>query len=105
MFSPRHCGPTLPDQIDGLPAHYYPDLAPPEDRPESVHRTAIDAFFATLPIDIRHGGNAAFFSPAGDYIQMPPREAFHSDDHYASTLGHEVCNIASVLISRTVDGL
>jgi hypothetical protein len=36
---------------------------------------------------------------------MPPREAFHSDDHYASTLGHEVCNIASVLISRTVDGL
>ena len=77
------------DQIDGLPAHYYPVLAPPEDRPESVHRTAIDAFFATLPIDVRHGGNAAFFSPAGDYIQMPPREAFHSDDHYASTLGHE----------------
>jgi antirestriction protein ArdC len=77
------------DQIDGLPAHYYPVLAPPEDRPDSVHRAAIDAFFATLPIDVRHGGNAAFFSPAGDYIQMPPREAFHSDDHYASTLGHE----------------
>jgi antirestriction protein ArdC len=77
------------DQIDGLPAHYYPVLSPPEDRPESVHRAAIDAFFATLPIEVRHGGNAAFFSPAGDYIQMPPREAFHSDDHYASTLGHE----------------
>lgn len=77
------------DQIDGLPAHYYPVLAPSEDRPESAHRGAIDAFFATLPIDVQHGGNAAFFSPAGDYIQMPPREAFHSDDHYASTLGHE----------------
>ena len=77
------------DQIDGLPAHYYPVLTPPEERPESVHRAAIEAFFETLPIDIRHGGNAAFFSPAGDYIQMPPREAFHSDDHYASTLGHE----------------
>lgn len=77
------------DQIDGLPAHYYPVLTPPEDRPDSVHRAAIDAFFATLPIEVRHGGNAAFFSPAGDYIQMPPREAFHSDDHYASTLGHE----------------
>ena len=29
------------DQIDGLPAYYYPVLAPPEDRPESAHRGAI----------------------------------------------------------------
>jgi antirestriction protein ArdC len=77
------------DQIDGLPAHYYPLLVPHAERKESEHREAIDSFFATLPIEVRHGGNAAFFSPAGDYIQMPPREAFHSDDHYASTLGHE----------------
>ncbi|MGB3472085.1 MAG: zincin-like metallopeptidase domain-containing protein [Erythrobacter sp.] len=77
------------DQIDGLPAHYYPVLRPHEDRKESEHRTEIDAFFSTLPIDVRYGGNAAFFSPAGDYIQMPPREAFRSDDHFASTLAHE----------------
>ena len=77
------------DQIDGLPAHYYPIHEPMVPREESQHRAAIDAFFSTLPIDVRHGGNAAFFSPVGDYVQMPPREAFHSDDHYASTLGHE----------------
>ena len=77
------------DQIDGLPAHYYPINKPMEPREESQHRAAIDAFFATLPIDVRHGGHAAFCSPVGDYVQMPPREAFHSDDHYASTLGHE----------------
>lgn len=67
MFSPRHCGPTLPDQIDGLPAHYYPTPAPPEPREESAHRGAIDAFFDAIPVEVRHGGNAAFFSPVGDY--------------------------------------
>lgn len=77
------------DQIDGLPAHYYPTPAPPEPREESANRGAIDAFFDTIPVEVRHGGNAAFFSPVGDYIQMPPRGAFHSDDLYASTRAHE----------------
>lgn len=77
------------DQIDGLPAHYYPELTPPEPRQESTRREAIDAFFASLPVEVRHGGNAAFFSPVGDYIQMPERGAFHSDDLYASTRAHE----------------
>lgn len=77
------------DQIDDLPAHYYPVLTAPDRREESQHRGAIEAFFGTLPMDLRYGGNAAFFSPSGDYVQMLPREAFLSDDHFASTLGHE----------------
>lgn len=77
------------EQIDGLPAYYYPVAAPAEPRIESVHRAAIDAFFGALPATVRHGGDQAFFSPIGDYIQMPRRGAFRSDDHYASTLGHE----------------
>ena len=58
-------------------------------RQESQHRAAIDGFFANLPVEVRHGGNAAYFSPVGDYIQMPERGAFHSDDLYASTRAHE----------------
>ncbi|MBB3588875.1 DUF1738 domain-containing protein (plasmid) [Sphingomonas sp. AAP5] len=77
------------DQIDGLPVYYYPVSAPPEPRIESVHRAAIDGFFDALPATVRHGGDQAFFSPIGDYIQMPHRTMFRSDDHYASTLGHE----------------
>lgn len=77
------------DQIDGLPSYYYPVPTPPEPRVESEHRAAIDAFFDALPGTVRHGGDQAFFSPIGDYIQMPKRGAFRSDDHYASTLGHE----------------
>lgn len=74
------------DQIDGLPAYYYPVPAPPEPRIESRHRAAIDAFFGGLPATVRHGGDQAFYSPIGDYIQLPQRGAFRSDDHYASTL-------------------
>ena len=77
------------DQIDGLPAYYYPVPAPPEPRIESRHRAAIDAFFGGLPATVRHGGDQAFYSPIGDYIQLPQRGAFRSDDHYASTLAHE----------------
>ncbi|MFX8218988.1 hypothetical protein ABTL11_19430, partial [Acinetobacter baumannii] len=40
-----------------------------------------------------------------DKVFMPERTAFDSDLDLVSTLAHEVCNIASVLISRTVDGL
>ncbi|WP_286165234.1 zincin-like metallopeptidase domain-containing protein [Arthrobacter sp. TPD3018] len=72
-----------------LPVYYYPVAAPPEPRVESVHRAAIDGFFDALPATVRHGGDQAFFSPIGDYIQMPHRTMFRSDDHYASTLGHE----------------
>lgn len=72
-----------------LPAYYYPVPAPPEPRIESRHRAAIDAFFGGLPATVRHGGDQAFYSPIGDYIQLPQRGAFRSDDHYASTLAHE----------------
>ena len=72
-----------------LPAYYYPVAAAPEPRVESVHRAAIDAFFGALPGTVRHGGDQAYYSPIGDYIQMPMRGAFKSDDHYASTLAHE----------------
>lgn len=76
------------DQIDGLPAYFYvvePELlvAPSERQAE------IDAFFAAIPADVRHGGNEAYFSPTFDYIQMPHRSAFTSIDHYASTRCHE----------------
>ncbi|OYW87790.1 MAG: hypothetical protein B7Z20_04235, partial [Sphingobium sp. 32-64-5] len=89
MFSLRPCRPTLPDQIDGLPAYFYPaaeELAPIDP---SARKTAIDDFFKAIPADVRHGGDRAFFHPTFDYIQMPHQRAFHTMDHYASVRGHE----------------
>ena len=78
------------DQVEGLA---------PEPQPKMPNLAKIDAkceaFFADLGADIRFGGTRAYYSPAGDYIKMPPREAFidttHSDatTNYYCTLAHE----------------
>ena len=58
------------EQIDGLPAHYYPA---PEPALETVPRIArADAFFAATGAAIRHGGNQAYYAIGSDHVQMPP---------------------------------
>jgi len=78
------------DQIDGLPLHYQADEMKPEPLSPSAKREAIAAFFDPIPIEVRHGGNSAFYSPGGDFVQLPHKHAFVSEDHYAATLGHEL---------------
>jgi antirestriction protein ArdC len=80
-------------QIDGLPGRYYPEpetIVPIESDP--VRRAELMAFFDAIPADVRHGGDKAYFSPAGDYIQMPPLERFGSFDGYAATRSHETAH-------------
>lgn len=40
--------------------------------------------------NVSHGGDMACYSPAFDRIQMPMLEAFESEEHYWSTLLHEL---------------
>ena len=80
------------DQVDGLPAYFYPAAQPPQPVNPSERQTAIDAFFDAIPADVRHGGSHAFYSPTFDYIQMPKRGAFRSMDFYASTRLHETAH-------------
>jgi len=77
------------DQIDGLPAYFYAAPEPVAPVAPSQRQHAIDAFFAAIPAEVRHGGNQAYFTPTFDYIQMPNRSAFRSMDLYASTRCHE----------------
>jgi antirestriction protein ArdC len=75
------------EQIDGLPAKYYPA---PEPVLETVPRIAhADAFFAATGAAIRHGGNQAYYAIGSDHIQMPPLEAFRDPECYYATLAHE----------------
>jgi antirestriction protein ArdC len=48
-----------------------------------------DAFFRAIGSDLRHGGNQAYYSPSGDYVQMPPFAAFRESISYYSVLAHE----------------
>ncbi len=40
-------------------------------------------------VDIRHGGDSAFYRPADDFIQLPLFEQFHDEGEYFSTAFHE----------------
>jgi len=73
------------DQVEG----YTPKAAPPavENTAERVDHA--EQFFKRLGADLRHGGNAAYYSPINDHIQMPPFEEFKTVDGYYSVLAHE----------------
>ncbi|TBE73871.1 DUF1738 domain-containing protein [Rhizobium leguminosarum] len=43
-----------------------------------------------LQVDLRSGGDQAFFSPKGDFVGMPKVEQFETVDHYRATLWHEI---------------
>jgi len=51
---------------------------------------AMDRLVAAVGIDLRHGGNKAFYSTGGDFIQMPHRHQFESSEAYYQTLAHEM---------------
>lgn len=78
------------DQVDGLPERFHP-AAPTKVLGGSDHdRLAeIDAFFAPLGAEVRHGGSDAFYARAGDYIQMPDPAAFDTVELYGATKAHE----------------
>ena len=76
-------------QIDGLDERWYRTHAEigtinPDRRIEKVER-----YFRALDIDLRHGGDDAYYVLRDDYIQMPPFGLFHDAEGYYSTLAHE----------------
>ena len=96
------------EQIDGLPAQY---VAKPAESPVPMARIEnAERLFAATGATIRHGGNRAFYSPAGDFVQMPPRESFKDAEAYSATLAHELthwtahpCRLARELGKRFGD--
>ena len=76
-------------QIDGLPPHFYPDPVPDTPPSPSAKCAAVKAFFDPIPSEVRYGGDRAFYAPGGDFIQMPHRSSFASEDGITATLAHE----------------
>ena len=75
------------EQIDGLDEGHAPEPAPAVN-PE-MRVSEVEAWFAALDVDVRHGGGSAFYRPSSDHVQMPPFEQFHEALSYYATLGHE----------------
>lgn len=49
-----------------------------------------EALAKRSPVEVRHGGNRAFYNPASDSITMPNREQFKTAETYYATLAHEM---------------
>ncbi|MEZ0018211.1 ArdC family protein [Sinorhizobium fredii] len=75
------------EQIESLPGHYYALRVSSRNPDERL--THAEAFFAAVGARILNGGNAAYYRPASDHIQMPPFEAFFNAQSYYATLAHE----------------
>lgn len=77
------------DQVDGLPERFHPavtlDLVEPEGR-----EAELDAYFAAIPVNLRHLGCEAYYEPTTDRVTMPPASLFSGFDHYYATLAHEL---------------
>jgi antirestriction protein ArdC len=73
------------EQCEGIPA-----LPKVEERAAELRYADAQALFARHEVDIRYGGDKAFFTPTLDFIQMPRIEAFESEEHYWGTMLHEL---------------
>ena len=71
-------------QIEGIP-----DYVPPKMNIIEAHEKA-EKIIDSSGAKITFGGNEAFYSPSGDYIQMPPKTDFKSAEGYYSTFLHEL---------------
>ena len=43
-------------------------------------------------VEVKHGGDRAFYAPALDYVGMPKLGAFDTPEHYYGTLFHELAH-------------
>ena len=78
VFNLEQCGGAALDQFrTAQPMRDITDFAPAED------------VLAGTGIEIRHGGNRAYYCPTDDYIGLPNKEAFDTDASYYSTAFHE----------------
>jgi len=76
------------EQMEDLPPQYRAP-APAPVLPEFRHAKA-EQFIAATRATIRFGGNRAFYSPAMDFIQLPPPPSFRDMESFFGTALHEL---------------
>lgn len=74
-------------QVDGLP-----DRCSARDVPLPPRETipVAERLIAATGADIRIGGNEAYYSPSGDYVALPPQQAFFDQIDFYRTALHEL---------------
>lgn len=75
------------DQVTGGAAQYHRTWPLP-----AAPFTNAEKLIAATGAAIRSGGDRAFYKPADDFIQCPPRDRFLSTESYYGTMFHELCH-------------
>lgn len=75
-------------QVDGYTPPEMPALA------DSERIDRAERFCANLAIEVRHGGDRAFYTPTSDFVRMPEFHRFRDGISYYAVLLHE-CGHAS----------
>lgn len=76
------------DQCTGIPADL-PIENPATFEPIPAAQRIADEYLTRAAIELRHGGDRAYYHPRLDFIQMPIPAAFVTPESYYSTLFHE----------------
>jgi antirestriction protein ArdC len=74
-------------QCEGLPENLAITAPPPEPR---LIEPKVEALIKATGIDVRIGGDRAFYMPAHDYVQVPPPEAYFESINWHRTALHEL---------------
>ena len=74
------------EQTEGLPQHLY-RIAEPKPFEQAIAH--VESVIEAIAADRRQGGAKAFYSPQGDYIQLPHPSDFQSAADFYSTSLHE----------------
>jgi antirestriction protein ArdC len=84
------------EQVDGfdLEKHFADQVAKMPNVAERLETAeqVMAAYCQAETLQVRHGGNQAFYSIDKDFVQMPLREQFHSTEGYYATLAHELAH-------------
>lgn len=74
-------------QCEGLPEDMAVSAPPPEPGLIAPH---VETLIKASGIDFRIGGNRAYYSPAADYVQVPPPQAYFEPINWHRTALHEL---------------
>lgn len=79
------------EQCEGLPECCYPKAQPVLPVEEGAELDPLKlAWVKATGLTLQHGGDRAYYTTQGDYVQMPKPESFQSQGHYWATLFHEM---------------
>ena len=79
-------------QVSGAAAEQFQVVEQPDtDRHSEPDYEPAEQLIAATGADIRHGGNRAFYSLAGDFICLPPKSSFLGGAYYPTAL-HELAH-------------